>query len=96
MAQAIATGKNTIAHSRAKKAAIVVGNSSFPELKKVFFRFDPTPVSGLSRGLLLVLDRHSDLASASSIPESFKVICDMWFDREENIKVEILGLGSNN
>ena len=37
------------------------------------FRFDPTPVSGQSKGLLLVLDGHNDLVTASSVQDYFQV-----------------------
>ena len=89
-------GKNTIAHPRGTTAVVEGWAITVSQNEKVFFRYDPTPVSGLSRGLLLVLDRHSDLAAASSIPDNFKVRCDTSFHREEKIYVVILGLGSNN
>ena len=37
-------------------------------------RFDPKPESGWSRGLTVVLDAHTDLIAASSIPEYFQVM----------------------
>ena len=39
-----------------------------------FARFDATPVSGQSRGLLLVLDAHNDLVASSTVPDYFQVL----------------------
>ena len=36
-------------------------------------RFDPTPQSGKSKGLVLVLDAHTDLVTGSSISNDFEV-----------------------
>ena len=36
------------------------------------FRFDPAPESGESKGLLLVLDAHSDLVTASTVTDEFQ------------------------
>ena len=43
-----------------------VENSTLPDW------FDPTPEAGRSKGLTIVLDGHSDLISASSIPDSIQ------------------------
>ena len=36
------------------------------------FRFDPKPQSGKSKGLVLVLDAHTDLVTGSSISNDFE------------------------
>ena len=43
-------------------------------LNHIFFRFDATPLSGQSKGLLLVLDGHNDLVAASTVPDYFQVL----------------------
>ena len=39
---------------------------------KILYRFDPVPEAGKSKGLVLVLDAHSDLVTSSSIPDYFQ------------------------
>ena len=39
----------------------------------LMLRFDPVPESGESKGLLLVLDAHSDLVTASTVTDEFQV-----------------------
>ena len=36
-------------------------------------RFDSTPESGETKGLLLILDAHSDLVTSSSVTEAYRV-----------------------
>ena len=36
------------------------------------FRFDPLPEAGQAKGLSLMLDSHSDLIAASSVPDDFQ------------------------
>ena len=36
------------------------------------FRFDPLPEAGQAKGLSLMLDSHSDLIGASSVPDDFQ------------------------
>ena len=38
----------------------------------LMFRFEPAPESGESKGLLLVLDAHSDLVTASTVTDEFQ------------------------
>ena len=38
----------------------------------LMFRFDPVPESGESKGLMLVLDAHSDLVTASTVTDEFQ------------------------
>ena len=35
-------------------------------------RFDPLPEAGRAKGLSLMLDAHSDLIAASSVPDDFQ------------------------
>ena len=49
------------------------------ELMFYSLRHDSKPQAGKSKGLVLVLDAHSDLVTASSVPNDFQVftvICD--------------------
>ena len=38
----------------------------------IVFRFDPLPEAGQAKGLSLMLDSHSDLIGASSVPDDFQ------------------------
>ena len=38
----------------------------------LMFRFDPLPEAGQAKGLSLMLDSHSDLIGASSVPDDFQ------------------------
>ena len=39
----------------------------------ILLRYNRKPQAGKSKGLLLVLDAHSDLVTASSVPNDFQV-----------------------
>ena len=41
-------------------------------VKPNVFRFDPLPEAGQAKGLSLMLDSHSDLIAASSVPDDFQ------------------------
>ena len=41
-------------------------------VKSNVFRFDPLPEAGQAKGLSLMLDSHSDLIAASSVPDDFQ------------------------
>ena len=38
-----------------------------------YLRYNKKPQAGKSKGLVLVLDAHSDLVTASSVPNDFQV-----------------------
>ena len=46
---------------------------------KNVYRFDPLPEAGKSKGLVLVLDAHSDLVTSSSIPDYFQATISFFF-----------------
>ena len=54
-------------------ASFICFAATIIDLKCVNFRFDPSPVSGRTQGLTLILDAHSDLVTASSITDYFQV-----------------------
>ena len=61
------------------------------------YRYNPVPESGLSRGLTLVLDAHTDLITAASIPDYFQALQFMLSCAEWQLFILlILGLWSNN
>ena len=46
--------------------------SNWLHVKYHCFRFDPLPEAGRAKGLSLMLDAHSDLIAASSVPDDFQ------------------------
>ena len=51
-------------------------DSVYQKIRHVYnqnlYRFDTVPEAGKSKGLVLVLDAHSDLVTSSSIPDYFQ------------------------
>ena len=57
------------------KYHVIIYNSYKLYFEKLnyWYRFDSTPESGETKGLLLILDAHSDLVTSSSVTEAYRV-----------------------